>query len=148
MFVRVPKSNAFSCKHEKSTGFIVTFRTYMIHGLLRTLCSRNPGKHSNYALSGCILMFVRVPKSNAFSCKHEKSTGFIVTFRTCMIHGLLRTLCSRNPTNIQSPPYRAPFSCLFGSQSHAFSCKHETQDFLTLVSYYILYTVLFKYTTY
>ena len=32
--------------------------------------------------------------------------------------GLLRISCSRNPKNIQNPPYRAAFSCFFGSQSH------------------------------
>jgi hypothetical protein len=38
-------------------------------------------------------------------------------------YGLLRTLCY--------------FLMFWGSQSHAFSCKHETHDLLTLVSYYL-----------
>ena len=51
-------------------------------------------------------------------------------------YGLLRTLCSRNPKNIRNPPYSGFFLMFYGSQSHAFSCKHETHDLLTLVSYH------------
>gem|GEM_PF-6893520 len=49
-------------------------------------------------------------------------------------HGLLRTLCSRNPKNIRNPPCSGYFLMFCGSQSHAFTCKHETHDLLTLVS--------------
>ena len=52
-------------------------------------------------------------------------------------YGLLRTLCSRNPKNIRNPPCSGYFLMFWGSQSHAFSCKHETHDLLTLVSYYL-----------
>ncbi len=38
--------------------------------------------------------------------------------------------------NIRNSPYWATFSCFCGSQSHVFSCKHETHDLLTLVSLY------------
>ena len=48
-----------------------------------------------------------------------------------MIHGLLRISCSRNP---KTPQIHCYFSVFCGSISHAFSCKHETHDLLTLVS--------------
>ena len=32
-------------------------------------------------------------------------------------------------------PNRAAFSCFYGSQSHVYSCKHESHDLLTLASY-------------
>ena len=51
-----------------------------------------------------------------------------------MIHGLLRISCSRNPENIRNPPCSGYFLMFYGSQSHAFSCKHETHNLLTLVS--------------
>lgn len=50
-------------------------------------------------------------------------------------YGLLRTLCSRNPKNIRNPPYSGYFLMFYGSQSHAFSCKHETHDLGTFASY-------------
>ena len=43
-------------------------------------------------------------------------------------------LCCRNPKNIQNPPYRAAFSCFFGSQSHVLTCRHVIHDLLALVS--------------
>ena len=60
-------------------------------------------------------------------------------------YGLLRTLCSHNPKNIRNPPYSGYFLMFYGSQSHVFSCKHETHDLLTLVSYYhkIIYLAIF-----
>ena len=51
-------------------------------------------------------------------------------------YGLLRTLCFRNPKNIRNTPCSGCFLMFCGSQSHAFSCKHEMHDLLTLVSYY------------
>ena len=51
-------------------------------------------------------------------------------------YGLLCISCSRNPKNIQNPPYRATFSCFFGSQSHVLTCKHVIHDLLTLASYH------------
>ena len=48
-----------------------------------------------------------------------------------MIHGLLRISCSRNP---KTPQIHCYFSVFCGAISHAFSCKHETHDLLTLVS--------------
>ena len=57
---------------------------------------------------------------------------------TPMIHGLLRISCSRNPKNIRNSPCSGYFLMFYGSQSHAFSCKHETHNLLPLVSYYIL----------
>ncbi len=39
-------------------------------------------------------------------------------------------------------PKNGCFSVFYGSQSHAFSCKHETHDLLTLVSY-MMYERLF-----
>ena len=53
---------------------------------------------------------------------------------TPMIHGLLRISCFRNPKNIRNPPYSGYFLMFYGSQSHAFSCKHEMHNLLTLVS--------------
>ena len=35
---------------------------------------------------------------------------------------------------LRNPPYSGYFLMFCGSQSHAFSCKHETHDLLTLVS--------------
>ena len=55
-----------------------------------------------------------------------------------MIHGLLRISCSRNPKNIRNPPYSGCFLMFYGSQSHAFSCKHETHNLLTLISYNLI----------
>ena len=55
---------------------------------------------------------------------------------TLMIYGLLRISCSRNPKNMRNPPYSGYFLMFYGSQSHAFSCKHETHNLLTLVSSY------------
>ena len=57
-------------------------------------------------------------------------------------YGLLRTLCSRNPKNIRNPPCSGYFLMFCGSQSHAFSCKHETHDLLTLVSGYDIMLLL------
>ncbi len=54
-------------------------------------------------------------------------------------YGLLRISCSRNPKNIQNPPYRATFSCFFGSQSHVLTCKHVIHDLLTLASCYVIF---------
>ena len=54
-----------------------------------------------------------------------------------MIHGLLRISCSRNPKTPQIRSFfyeNGCFSVFCGSISHAFSCKHETHDLLTLVS--------------
>ena len=59
-----------------------------------------------------------------------------------MIHGLLRISCSRNPKNIRNPPYSGCFLMFYRSQSHAFSCKHETHDLLTLISFYQMIVVL------
>ena len=56
---------------------------------------------------------------------------------TPMIHGLLRISCSRNPENIRNPPCWGYFLMFYGSQGHAFSCKHEMHNLLTLVSSYI-----------
>ena len=56
---------------------------------------------------------------------------------TPMIHGLLRISCSRNPKTPQSAHFSTKngyFSVFCGSISHAFSCKQETHDLLTLVS--------------
>ena len=53
-----------------------------------------------------------------------------------MIHELLRISCSRNPKNIRNPPCSGYFLMFYGSQSHAFSCKHEKHNLLTLVSSY------------
>ena len=57
-----------------------------------------------------------------------------------MIHGLFRISCSRNPKNIRNPPYSGCFLMFYGSQSHAFSCKHEKHNLLTLVSNILLNT--------
>ena len=63
-------------------------------------------------------------------------------------YGLLRTLCSHNPKNMRNPHYLGYFLMFCGSQSHAFSCKHETHDLLTLVSYnYFLWTFFLTCTT-
>ena len=56
-----------------------------------------------------------------------------------MIHGLLRISCSRNPENIRNPPCSGYFLMFYGSQSHAFSCKHETHNLLTLVSFHVIH---------
>ena len=53
-----------------------------------------------------------------------------------MIHGLLRISCSPNPKNIRNPPCSVYFLMFYGSQNHAFSCKHEKHNLLTLISYY------------
>ena len=55
-----------------------------------------------------------------------------------MIHGLLCISCPRNPKNIRNPPYSGYFLMFYGSQSHAFSCKHETHNLLTLVSCHLV----------
>ncbi len=55
-----------------------------------------------------------------------------------MIHGLLRISCSRNPKIIRNPPCSGYFLMFYGSQSHAFSCRHETHNLLTLISFYFM----------
>ena len=83
-----------------------------------------------------------MPKSNL----HTK-TGRAAVHSNCstdpihfypMIHGLLRISCSRNP---KTPQIHCYFSVFCGSIRHAFSCKHETHDLLTLVSFYRVATV-------
>ena len=50
---------------------------------------------------------------------------------------MIPRIVPHNPKNIRNPPCSGYFLMFCGSQSHAFSCKHETHDLLTLVLYYM-----------
>ncbi len=65
-------------------------------------------------------------------------TRIVTLFELSQVSAPLRSVLNEHPLDVQHPktfefhPNRVAFSCFCGPQCHAFSCKHETQDLLTL----------------